>query len=316
MIDETYDYPEYLAIKQAIDDRSLNQSVWQALTAALELQASNPEFRILEIGAGTGTMILRLLDAGLLNRCQYLAVELEPDFSRVAEKDLSDWAGAHDYRMEVVSPSSWTLEKDKKEIEIQWISADILAMPSNFESGYFDLLIGHAVIDLLPVPECMPGLLALLKPGGGYYFSLNFAGETSFLPTDPRDLEITAAYHHDMDSRFPGMEWRASQTGLVLGSWLKEQGSLVLAEGDSNWQLASVADPSAAENRFIGNILDTMEKALAGLDGLEDWLKLRRQQADSGGLIYFAANRDYFGRTCLVDTPQGKKANKQNNNIA
>lgn len=315
MIDETFDYPEYLAIKQAIDDKSLNPSVWQALATALTSQAGNPRFRILEIGAGTGSMIMRLLAAGLLDRCQYVAVELEPGFGRVAESALSVWAGAHGYRMEVISPSNWIVEKDEKIIEIQWLAADILELTSAFASGYFDLLIGHAIIDLLPVPECMPGLLNLLKPGGGYFFSLNFAGVTSFSPSHPRDLEITAAYHLDMDRRFPALQWRASQTGKILGKWLKEQGHLVCVEGDSPWQLCAVSTPSAEVNRFIGNILDTMAKALAGLEGLEEWLKLRRQQADSGKLLFFAANRDYFGRTGLVDTPQRTESDQQHHAI-
>ena len=316
MIDETFDYPEYLAIKQAIDDRSLNQSVWQTFAALLKSQAGNHRFKILEIGAGTGAMILRLLNAGLLNQCQYFAVELEPAFARDAENDLAVWAGEHGFKMEVTSPLRWTLKNAEKVVEIQWLTADILELVSIFAPGYFDLLIGHAVIDLLPVPACMPGLLNLVKPGGGYYFSLNFAGVTSFSPSDPRDVEISAAYHRDMDMRFPGLEWRASQIGQVLGRWLKEQGHLVLDEGNSDWKISTGPMPSAAENCFVGNILDTMEKALAGLDGLEDWLKLRRQQASSGNLLFFAANRDYFGRTGLAETPQGKETNQQNNNIA
>ncbi len=316
MIDETFDYPEYLEIKQAIDDRSLNQSVWQALAEALRSQAGNHGFKILEIGAGIGTMIIRLLDAGLLNHCQYVAVELEPGFARVAQNKLSIWAEAHGYRMAIIGPSSWTLEKKEKVTEIQWLTADILDLPNGFDCGYFDLLIGHAIIDLLPVPECMPGLLQLIKPGGSYYFSLNFAGVTSFSPSHPHDMEITEAYHRDMDRRFPEIKWRASQTGQVLGSWLKEQGHLVLAAGDSDWQLSAGSTPSGETNRFIANILDTMAKALAGLAGLEVWLNLRRRQTDSGILLFFAANRDYFGRTNLLDTPQCKESDQQNDDIA
>ena len=315
MLDETFDYPEYLATKQAIDDSSLNQSVWQTMAAWLKPQAVNLEFRILEIGAGTGAMLLRLLDAGLLDHCQYHAVELEPGFARVAETKLSAWAGAHGFKMEVTDSLHWSLKKVEKVIEIRWHSADILELAAVFAPGYFDLLIGHAVIDLLPVPACMPGLLKLVKPGGGYYFSLNFAGETSFSPSHPRDLEISAAYHRDMDTRFPGLEWCASQTGLVLGRWLRDQGHLVLDEGNSDWQITTVPMSSAAVNRFIGNILDTMAKALAGRDGLEDWLKQRRQQADSGNLLFFAANRDYFGRTDLMDPPQSKESDQQNDAI-
>jgi len=315
MLDETFDYPEYLAIKQAIDDRSLNPSVWQTFAASLTSQVGNQEFKILEIGAGTGAMIIRLLNARLLGHCQYFAVELEPGFARVAETTVSVWAGTQGWRMEVSAPAHWILQKEEQVIEIQWLSADILELASAFAPGYFDLLIGHAIIDLLPVPACLPGLLNLLKPGGGFYFSLNFAGVTNFLPSDLRDSEITAAYHRDMDMRFPGIEWRASQTGQLLGGWLKEQGHLILAGGDSDWQLSSQPTPSAEVNRFIGHILDTLAKALTGQQGLKEWLTLRRQQADSGTLQFFAANRDYFGRTRLLETPQGKESDQQHDHI-
>lgn len=315
MLDETFDYPEYLAVKQTIDDRSLAQNVWQALVATLQEQAGSHQLKILEIGAGTGAMLIRLLDAGLPGHCQYFAVELEPDFARVAEKALAAWAGDHGCRLEASGTAGWTLQGQDKLIEVQWLTADILELPSGFDCGYFDMLIGHAVIDLLPVPECLPGLLNLVKPGGNYYFSLNFAGVTRFSPADSRDFEITDLYHRDMDRRFCEMEWRASQTGKLLGAWLNEQGHLVLAEGDSDWQISARSSPAAVNQRFIGNILDTMEKALAGLDGLDDWLRLRRQQTASGNLLFFAANRDYFGRTRVVDPPQGKKSDQQHNRI-
>ncbi len=308
MIDETFDYPEYLAIKQAIDNKSLDQNVWRTMSAWLKRYASGDDFRILEIGAGTGSMLIRLLDADLLDNVRYFAVELEPDFARVAKNELTVWAETHDYTLIATEPYRWSLRDKEKRVEIHWVTADILEIGSLFESAYFDMLIGHAIIDLLPVPACMPTLLDLVKSGGSYYFSLNYAGETSFSPFHPLDFEITRAYHLDMDKRFPNTEWRASQTGKVLGVWLKQQGQKIVAQGDSPWRLSAKSSPAAVDNRFIGNILDTMEKALDGLDGLEDWLRLRRQQANSGTLLFFASNRDLFGRTGMVKPVQGKES--------
>ena len=164
-----------------------------------------------------------------------------------------------------------------------------------FGTGTLDMIIGHAVVDLLPVPACMPDILACLSTNGSYYFSLNYAGETLFLPPLPADREIFQAYNNDMDQRFPGLNWQPSRTGRLLGQWLTDQGHHVIAEGDSDWELQ--ANPDQPTNLFIANILDTIETALAGMPGLTEWLAARRLQLQSGQLQFRASNRDYFGLT-------------------
>src|SRR5690606_29002410 len=128
-----------------------------------------------------------------------------------------------------------------------------------------DLLVAHAVIDLLPVPACLPPLLSALRPDGAAWLSLNYAGETGFRPPHPGDGAIVEAYHADMDGRFPGLDWQPSRTGLLLGPWLAARGHRVIAEGASDWTLEA-RDPDSA--LFIGNILDTIGMALAGRPGL------------------------------------------------
>ena len=46
----------------------------------------------------------------------------------------------------------------------------------------FDLLIAHALLDLLHLPAALPSLLGMLRPGGLFYFSINFDGASLFLP--------------------------------------------------------------------------------------------------------------------------------------
>ena len=58
-----YSFTRYLEAKKGIDDRSLNRHVWNALVQRLERSKSTPDkpIQILEIGAGIGTMIERML---------------------------------------------------------------------------------------------------------------------------------------------------------------------------------------------------------------------------------------------------------------
>ena len=52
-----YSFPHYLLAKQSVDDRALNRTVLESMKSALP---AGP-LRIIEVGAGVGTMLMRLL---------------------------------------------------------------------------------------------------------------------------------------------------------------------------------------------------------------------------------------------------------------
>ena len=51
------------------------------------------------------------------------------------------------------------------------------------------------------MPAILPGLLRLLVPGGVYWFTINYDGESIFVPGHPHDDQVMQAYHCDMDER-------------------------------------------------------------------------------------------------------------------
>lgn len=291
---ETFDYVRYLKVKKTIDDSSLNGRVWKAMADWMNQRGrEEAPLRILEIGAGIGTMIERLLDAGLLHQCVYTALEMEPGFREAAFDHLDGWRRARGFRLHRESPDYWRLDNTACDFKIHWVTGDALEVHERFAPDAFDLVIGHAVIDLLPVTRCLPVLLTRVRPGGACYFSVNYAGQTIFQPPHPFDETVIRAYHRDMDACFPDDDWQPSQTGRRLGSWLSAQGHRLVAEGESDWKLPRNA-MDADTVQFIANILDTIETALAGLPELPDWMAARRRQLQSGALQFRAANRDCF----------------------
>lgn len=296
MLRESFDYVNYLNLKKMVDDRSLNPKVWDRMVAWVRAtRIARGHLRVLEIGAGIGTMIERLLASGVLTNCHYTALELEPGFDTAAGHRHQEFARSNGYRFEQTRRDHWSLKRNDTVLDIHWVQGDALQAHRMFAPASFDLLIGHAVIDLFPVPVCMPELLTCLDPAGGFYFSLSYAGETLFLPPLPGDETILAAYNADMDKRFPGLDWQPSRTGQLLVPWLVTHGHPVIAEGDSDWKLrARTGDPA---NLFIENILATIETALAGMPGLTDWLVERRGQLARNELMFRATNRDCFGLT-------------------
>ena len=293
MLREKFDYSAYLNAKRAIDDRSLNPDVWSAMAHWVALQQPSGPLRVLEIGAGIGTMIERWLESTLATHCLYTALEREAGFADDARKKLARWCRENAYGFDE-NGTCWRLENRDTVFEIRWVCEDAFNIANLFESSAFDLVLGHAVIDLLPVPLFLPDLLRLLTSQGAFYFSINYAGETVFTPALESDVEILSAYHRDMDNRFPELEWRPSHTGSLLGGWLEAQGHVVAAQGPSDWKIHPGS--GRIEDRiFMGNILDTIETALTPMPELNEWLSLRRHQLAAGKLGLRASNRDCFG---------------------
>src|SRR5688572_2404309 len=56
---ESYSFTRYLAAKKSVDDRAVNRYVWNSLVDPLSPRPSAEPLHVLEIGAGTGTMIER-----------------------------------------------------------------------------------------------------------------------------------------------------------------------------------------------------------------------------------------------------------------
>ena len=75
--------------KKTVDDRALNRHVVEVLRR--ELTPSSP-VRVLEVGAGVGTMIARLVDWNVLCRADYTLLDIDRDSLAAASRWLSTWA--------------------------------------------------------------------------------------------------------------------------------------------------------------------------------------------------------------------------------
>jgi hypothetical protein len=162
-----------------------------------------------------------------------------------------------------------------------------------------DLLIAHAFLDLLPMPESLPKLFSLVKPDGLAWLTLNFDGVTTLEPViEPAlDLKIERLYHQTMNERPTGGD---SQSGRHLFKHLRDSGVQILAAGPSDWVVyAQNGRYQADEAYFLHFILHFFEQSLTGHSGLDpktfaDWLQERRAQIDRGELVFIAHQMDFL----------------------
>jgi len=299
------DFQRYLAAKESVDDRALNRNVWQALVAAIsDLERSRP-LRVLEIGAGAGSMTRRLWDWRLASDIEYTGVDILPENRVCAEADLRNWAEKR--VIQVTTPDSHlVLTADGRRMRIVFQTADVFefaAKRSGRES--WDLLIAHAFLDLVDAPTALPRLLPLVSPGGLCYFTLNFDGQTTLEPAIDPDLDerVQVLYHLSMDERMiDGRPSGDSRTGRHLLWQLPAAGAEVLAAGASDWVVHPLQKGYPAdESYFLHFIVDTIYRELAGhptLDGraFDAWSRTRHDQIEQGALIYIAHQLDILAR--------------------
>jgi SAM-dependent methyltransferase len=302
---ETQDYIEYLAAKKVIDDRSLNRQVWSSMQTTLGKQYDSQTLRILEIGCGIGTMAERFLAHWTAGNCDYIGVDLQPDYIEHARGRFPAFASENGFNVEASSTQAIVLHSPKGlQHQVQFEVADVLDLPEELaQPDSFDLIISHAFLDLVNIGEVVPSLLRLLHSTGYIYFSLVFDGLTEFLPLidEQFDAQIIELYHRSMDDRVVGgIRSGHSQTGRRLYGVLQQNGATVQAIGASDWAVKA-QEKDSAENLFLHSILKMVHEELSNHPELEatrfkSWTEQRQRQIDSGELVYIAHQLDYFGQ--------------------
>jgi SAM-dependent methyltransferase len=276
----TADFIRYLTAKKTIDDRSLNAHVWQHFVSQLN-ESIQP--RILELGAGIGTMAQRLIERGVLRHAHYTLLDEQTALMDHARARLSD------------APS---------DVSFEFVAHDARAFLRACAPQSFDALIAHAFIDLFDLSEIVPLMLRALKPGGVFYLTINFDGATIFEPTldAALDAQIEQAYHATMDERtIGGKPSGDSRSGRHLFAHLQNAGTTILASGSSDWVVfpsrRRYADDDAFFLRCILGFFDESLSQSARLDQnrFMQWLTQRHQQIERGELIYIAHQLDFVG---------------------
>jgi hypothetical protein len=291
------DYARYLAAKTTVDDRALNRHVLAEMRRLMPAGAP----QVLEVGAGLGTMVARLMDWGAVGAGEYVLLDADRQLLDCSRRWLRDWAAARGLRSDLL-PDGLRVG----DLRVRLVHAELGSYLEAAHGAAADVLIANAVLDLVDVPAVLPGLWRLLVPGGVYWFTINYDGESIFAPGHPHDDKIMQAYHRDMDERVRyGRPAGESRTGRRLFHYLRATGAPALAAGSSDWVVYPDPDGNypADEAYFLRSILNTIRDALRNrLDWVEpavlaDWLSVRYRQLAGGELVYLAHQLDFVGRS-------------------
>lgn len=268
----------YLESKRTVDARARSRRVRDRLLGALPAAPA-----VVDVGAGTGSMLRTLLDWGVragtyrgIDRSEaliawgreHLPAELAAEF---AVDDAGD---------------GFTVE----DLTVRLATGDV----RDLNEGEADLVVAQALLDLVPIEPAMDAIEGRLGPGGLAYLPITFDGVSVFAPAHPDDQAVVDAYHAAIDDE-PG---RDSRAGRHLIEHLEGRGGELLAVAASDWVVRprDGAYP-ADEAHFLDCVLGFVEAALADRAvAAGDWMATRRRQLDAGRLTYVAHGFDFLYR--------------------
>jgi SAM-dependent methyltransferase len=299
------DFVPFLTAKRTVDDRALNRYVLEQVRAQVPVGSAAQPLRILDVGSGNGTCLTRLLEWDLLRVGDYVGLDADGHTVADALQRIAD--GRADAGLHVAAAANGSgrmvLRGDGREVSTELIVGD--AFTVDLPEGGFDLVIANAFLDLVHVPTLLPRLWRWLAPGGFFWFSTNFDGETILLPEIDRALETTimSLYHRSMDERIrDGRPAGDSHCGRNLLGHITAGGGEILAAGASDWVVHAVGGRYPAdEATFLHHIINTIDAELRSHPDLEPkafaaWVAARHRHIVAAELTYIAKQLDVFGR--------------------
>lgn len=304
-----YTFTRYLAAKRTVDDRALNQRLWQTMVRELAALPPTP-VNVLEVGGGIGTMVERLLAEPNLPLLTYHMLDAEPENIATAAARLCRQPAlptTEQHPLGITPSHHFHVEDTRNQEQRLYLYGqdlfDFLAALPILEQ--IQLVIANAFLDLVDLPSTLARFAVAFSPCTLLYFTINFDGATIFQPTiDPAfDAHIEAVYHRTMDERITAGEPSGdSHTGRHLFHTMQQAGIEVLDAGSSDWYVfPHDGRYPHDEAYFLHFILHTMHNALAAhpdidRDRFNRWIDQRHRQVEDGEMTYIAHQLDYLAR--------------------
>ncbi len=243
-------------------------------------------------------MFERVLDWALTPRLQYTLIEANRAYLDEFESRIE--------RLPYIAAGSEKLFQGQApsgvKFELEAICADIYAViaePNLFNR--WDVVMAHAVMDLVNIPDTLHGFQRLLRPGGLLYLTLNYDGLSCFLPPWEPEFEtnLVSRYHRSMDHRMiEGRSSGSSQSGRRLIQHLLSAKLPLIAVGNSDWIVVPQdGGYPRGEAFFLETIVRTIRRQLqpdntVDQHKLAQWTKHRITQIATGELVFMARNLD------------------------
>lgn len=278
---------DYLEAKYALDERSLNSDVRALFQSVI---GSFRTVRILDIGCGLGASVKRLMAIEQDVHFDVTAVDFDEPILQSASVRVVHVFRQYGYDV-IVDNDMIRAVRNRQTFTIRFVGADLLHFAPD-SPGQYDVVMAHALMDLLPPSVMVQRVFDWLGPGGLFYASLNYDGGTTLLPpySDlPLERDIFLCYDASMERMIGNQVCGGAQSGRRLHAALMNSGYEVLAYGSSDWNITP----------YLGDYRDADQDCLLALLGMIRNEAYRSHQFDGETLQQW-----YDQRNSLIESGQ------------
>ncbi|PKO16881.1 MAG: hypothetical protein CVU39_06590 [Chloroflexi bacterium HGW-Chloroflexi-10] len=290
------DFGHYLAAKKSVDDRALNPTVFQQMIEQLQKKENNV---VLEIGAGIGTMLVRWLERIPDLRVDYTLMDVSVENIESAYWWISDYARQNAYLVQQ-EDDLLILSKSGCHVRVCFLIGDVYDLDT-IEDHSLDGVVANAFFDLVNPDTVLPEIYRKVVANGWLYASINFDGETIFIPELAEDQFILELYHRSMDERMVNNANSAGRfSGRKLYTAFQHSGAKICAMGASDWVVFPQQNQYALDEAyFLHFILQFFAQSVLPVGDLSqetlmNWLSTRHEQIKCGELTFITHQLDYL----------------------
>jgi SAM-dependent methyltransferase len=295
--------PAWLAARRRYDEAALDPAAVQAISAWGRSLPSDRAPVVVDLGSGTGAALDRAQRWLMPRHIEGYAVDQDAALLAQGAALLAGSRSGPDRR---TSRGDQGAAFTCGEPVIQLVGDLLEPLPplGGPADGTVDLVLGHALADLLPLDALAARVAALVRPGGLVHLALAYDGVTLFgsssdgafmgrpfsmspdgaLPTESAEVtspsasvaarevaEIEAAvicqFHRHMDRRQASIpNYGGSTSGRRLAAALSAAGLEIVCDALSVWQVAATDGPDG--ERVLGWLLRFVAEAAREMDTL------------------------------------------------